>query len=109
MDRPPSAAPRTVLVVEDDDDVRGLVRIIVERGGHRVVEAVDGDEALALVELTLPHLVLLDVNMPGTDGVEVCRRLRANPATRTLPILLMTAAADADSRERGLAAGADDY
>jgi CheY-like chemotaxis protein len=105
---PPGPAGRTtVLVVDDDDDIRGLVRVVLERGGHAVVGAADGEEALDAVARARPDLVLLDVNMPGIDGVEVTRRLRASPATRTLPVVLMTA--DVAARERGLAAGADDY
>jgi DNA-binding response OmpR family regulator len=93
--------------VEDDDVIRGLVRAILERGGLRVVEAIDGEEALELAERASPDLVLLDVNLPGIDGPEVCRRLRA--AGATLPIVMVTGAADEDDRRRGLEAGADAY
>jgi CheY-like chemotaxis protein len=100
---------RTVLVVDDDDDVRGLLRATIERGVHRVVEATDGAEALGLIGRAAPDLVLLDVNMPVMDGPELCRRLKANPATRAITVLMLTAAAQDDDRRRGLEAGADGY
>jgi CheY-like chemotaxis protein len=100
---------RTILVVDDDDDVRGLLRATIERGVHRVVTADDGEEALRTIALAAPDLVLLDVNMPGTDGPEVCRRLKADPATRAIPVLMLTAATQDADRQRGLAAGADGY
>jgi CheY-like chemotaxis protein len=100
---------RTILVVDDDDDVRGLLRATIERGVHRVVTADDGEEALRLIYLAAPDLVLLDVNMPGMDGPEVCRRLKANPATRAITVLMLTAAAQDADRQRGLEAGADGY
>jgi CheY-like chemotaxis protein len=103
------SATRTILVVDDDDDVRGLLRATIERGVHRVVTADDGEEALRLVERAAPDLVLLDVNMPGLDGPEVCRRLKADPATRAIPVLMLTAATQAADRQRGLDAGADGY
>jgi CheY-like chemotaxis protein len=103
------AASRTILVVDDDDDIRGLLRAMIERGLHRVVEAVDGAEALELIRRARPDLVLVDLNMPEVDGSEVCRRVKADAATRDLPVLVLTAAAQDADRRRALAAGADGY
>jgi CheY-like chemotaxis protein len=105
----PRPSTRTILVVDDDDDVRGLLRATIERGVHQVVTADDGEEALRLIDRAAPDLVLLDLNMPGMDGSEVCRRLKANPATRAICVLMLTAAAQDEDRRRGLEAGADGY
>jgi two-component system phosphate regulon response regulator PhoB len=98
-----------VLVVEDDDDIRGLVAFRLARVGVTVHEAVDGESGLAAVAEIQPDLVLLDWMMPGIDGLEVCRRLRADPATAALPVVLLTARAREADAQRGLAAGADAY
>ncbi|MCA1599967.1 MAG: response regulator, partial [Chloroflexi bacterium] len=80
---------RTVLVVDDDAAIAGMVREALEMDGYRVVRAVDGESVrVALVEQ--PRVVLLDINMPGMDGPEVARRLRADPATAHIPIVVMS-------------------
>ena len=98
-----------VLVVDDTEANRTLLREILELDGHRVAVASDGPEALRRVEEEAPDLVLLDVSMPGMDGMEVCRRLRADPASESLPVILVTALADRAHRLDGIAAGANDY
>ena len=98
-----------VLVVDDTEVNRILLREILELDGHRVALASDGPEALRRVREDPPDLVLLDVSMPGMDGLEVCRRLRADPATDSLPVILVTALADRAHRLEGIAAGANDY
>jgi CheY-like chemotaxis protein len=103
------SVPRTILVVDDDDDIRSLLRAMLERGAHRVLEAVDGEEALGLIARALPDLILLDVNMPYLDGPAVCRRIKADAATWGVPVLMLTAAAQAEDRRRCLDAGADGY
>jgi CheY-like chemotaxis protein len=103
------AATKTILVVDDDDDIRSLLRAMLERGAHRVVEAADGAEALAVIGRAPPDLVLLDVNMPDLDGTEVCRRVKAAPTTRGLPVLVLTAAVQEENRQRCIDAGADGY
>jgi CheY-like chemotaxis protein len=108
----PSRAPSTtttILVVDDDDNIRGLLRAMLERGAHRVVEAEDGREALALVQRVPLDLVVLDVNLPDVDGPELCRRIKADPTTRALPVLMLTAATQEENRKRCLDAGADGY
>lgn len=96
-----------VLVVEDDPAVRDVVRRYLERDGHRVSTAADGEAGLMLARATPPDLVVLDLMLGGIDGVEVCRRLRAEDAH--LPVVMLTALADEDHRIAGLSVGADDY
>jgi DNA-binding response OmpR family regulator len=100
---------KTILVVDDDDDIRGLLRATIERATHQVLEAADGEEALSLIGRAPPDLILLDVNMPGVDGPEVCRQLKADAATVAIKILMLTAATQTADRQRGLEAGADGY
>ena len=102
-------AARSVLVVDDDERVRSLLRLALARSGLVVLEAPDGAAALDLVRRARPDLVLLDMMMPGLGGLEVCRRLRADPATRTLPVLMLSAAASEEDRRAGLESGADAY
>lgn len=98
-----------VLVVDDVEANRLLLRDLLEVRGHEVLEASDGAEALKLVAKSAPEVVLLDVQMPGIDGFEVCRRLKAAPATAALPVLLVTALSDRDHRLEGIRAGANDF
>jgi DNA-binding response OmpR family regulator len=97
----------TVLVVDDEPMVRDVVARYLERDGHRVVTAEDGDRARGLIERESPSLVLLDVMLPGeTDGLALCRWIRA---TSDLPVILLTARVDEADRIVGLELGADDY
>jgi DNA-binding response OmpR family regulator len=99
-----------VLVVEDEIDVANLVKHAIERGGDATVEvATSGAGALELVTRSTPDLVVLDLNLPGLDGTEVCRLIRARPATSTLPIIMLTARTEESDRVLGLDLGADDY
>jgi two-component system alkaline phosphatase synthesis response regulator PhoP len=102
-------AKRTILVVEDEKDIRELVRFHLEQEGYAVRETDTGEGALALAESDRPALVVLDLMLPGIDGLEVCRRLRAAEATRALPIVVLTAKAAEVDRVLGLELGADDY
>ncbi|UYN90083.1 MAG: response regulator [Anaerolineales bacterium] len=99
----------TLLVVDDDLDTLKLVGTTLEKQGFNIVAAKDGQEALDRVAETKPDLILLDVMMPKMDGYEVTRRLRANPDTAGIPIILFTAKAQVDDKVAGLDAGADDY
>jgi len=99
----------TVLVVDDEPRALALLRNVIEPEGHGILTAQDGAAALALATRERPDVILLDVMMPGQDGFEVCRRLRATPELATVPILLLTALDDRESRLRGLEAGADDF
>ena len=99
-----------VLVIEDEPDNRDLVRFVLEMAGHEVVEAVTGEEGLALAREARPNVVLTDVSLPGLlDGYEVTRRIRADPELRDLPVLAITAHAMRGDRERALETGCDDY
>jgi two-component system, sensor histidine kinase and response regulator len=98
-----------VLIVDDQEPNRLLLKDLLEAQGHEVVEAVDGAEALQRVAEAAPDVVLLDVGMPGMDGFEVCRRIKAEPATATIPVLLVTAMSQRDQRLLGIGAGANDY
>jgi len=103
-------APSRILVVEDEADVARLIKHTLERHSDLTVETVgSGSAALASVAATLPDLVVLDLNLPGVDGADVCRTLRARPASATLPIIMLTARADEHDRVLGLDLGADDY
>jgi len=106
---PDVPASGRILVVDDHEANRTLLRDILELDGHAVVLAASGGEALVAAGDPELDLVLLDVNMPGMDGLEVCRRLRAEPATTSLVIILVTALADRAHRLDGIAAGANDY
>ena len=98
-----------VLVVEDDDALAQLLKYNLEKEGYRVAIAQDGEEALLLADEIKPDLVLLDWMLPKASGVEVCRRLRARPETRNVPIVMLTARDEEADRIRGLDTGADDY
>lgn len=106
----PPVPSATVLVVDDEPLNRSLLRQRLEPEGHRVLEANDGEAALrSLAEHGEVDLVLLDVRMPGLDGLEVCRRIRARSAEGFLPVLLLTALGGQEDRHEGLQAGADDF
>lgn len=100
---------RKILVVDDDRDIAGFVEADLVLEGYQVAVVHDGRAALASVLADPPDLVLLDVMMPHVDGVEVLRRIRSNPATASLPVLLLTAKTLLDDKVLGLTAGADDY
>jgi DNA-binding response OmpR family regulator len=105
-----AAASSRILVVEDEADVAQLIKHTLERGGDTRVETVaSGPAALAAVAASPPDLVILDLNLPGLDGREVCRMLRARPASATIPIIMLTARVDEQDRVLGLDLGADDY
>jgi len=101
--------PITVLVVEDERDIAALVRYHVEKAGFRCLEAGDGAAALRLAREARPDVVVLDLLLPGLDGLEVCRRLRRDPATAGLPVIMLTARGEEVDRVVGLEVGADDY
>ena len=99
----------SVLVVDDQEvSVDFLLRVLVG-DGYTVATASNGDDALAVVASTLPDLVLLDVVMPGPDGFDVCRRLKSDPRTRIIPVVLLTGLQGPADRLRGIEAGADDF
>jgi CheY-like chemotaxis protein len=106
----PQEQPRPViLVVDDEEEIRSVMRLTLTLAGYDVREAGDGERALESLQRHRPDLILLDVLMPGMDGFEVCRRVRANTETAQMPVLILSAKTDARSREEGLDAGATKY
>jgi DNA-binding response OmpR family regulator len=103
-------AKRRILIVEDEQDVAGLIKHAVERSGDAEADVVaSGDAALKAVAERPPDLLLLDLNLPVLDGVEVCRILRSRGETKQLPIIILTARGAEDDKVTGLEIGADDY
>ncbi len=98
-----------ILVCDDDPHIRNIIDFGLEAEGFQVLVGADGPQALTLARSEHPDLVILDVMMPGSDGLEVCRTLKQDPATSQIPVLLLTARAGKADRDLGLAAGADDY
>ena len=98
-----------VLVVDDQEVNRIPLTVLLEQEGHAVLEAGSGEEALEIVRGGDVDLVLLDVMMPGMDGFETCRRIRAEPDCLTLPVVFVTSLEDRESRVRGKEAGDDDF
>ncbi|MDI6854069.1 MAG: response regulator transcription factor [Deltaproteobacteria bacterium] len=102
-------AHESILVVEDEDDIRELLRYNLAREGYRVAAAASGEEALKAARESLPDLVLLDLMLPGLDGLEVCRALKQDAQARKLPIVMLTAKGEEADVVAGLELGADDY
>ena len=98
-----------MLVIEDEPDIRDLLAFHLEREGYVVTKSSDGAEGLRLARSAPPDLILLDLMLPAMDGLEVCRRLRQDPATRAVPLVMLTARGDEVDRVLGLELGADDY
>jgi two-component system phosphate regulon response regulator PhoB len=103
------AGTRRILIVEDERDLAELVALNLERAGFQTAVAHDGRQALAEVSRAHPDLILLDVMLPELNGVEVAKRLRVDPGTTDIPIIMLTAKAEEADEVIGLAAGADDY
>jgi CheY-like chemotaxis protein len=98
-----------ILVVEDDDMLMDLMQQTLALSDHEVLGAGNGVEALERVRVDPPDVILMDIGMPLMDGYETMRRLRADPTTRTIPIIALTAHASVSDRKQALDAGADDY
>jgi phosphate regulon transcriptional regulator PhoB len=98
-----------VLVIDDEKDIVSLLRYHLEKSGFLCLEGMDGSSALRLVREHHPDLLILDLMLPGMDGLEICRQLRQDTATARLPILMLTAKAEEVDRVVGLEVGADDY
>ena len=102
-------AGELILIVEDNDKNRKLVRDVLAHGGYRLLETDNGEEAVRLAQAERPALVLMDIQLPGIDGIEALRRLRAEAATRTIPVIAVTASAMTQDRTTIMAAGFDGY
>jgi DNA-binding response OmpR family regulator len=99
----------TVLIVDDEKDLVELVRYHLEKDGLTCLEARDGETALQLARARIPDLIVLDLMLPGVDGLEVCRKLRKDPKTASIAIIMLTAKVEEVDRIVGLEMGADDY
>ena len=102
-------AGELILVVEDNEKNRKLVRDVLVVKGYRLLETETGEEGLRVAREQHPALILMDILLPGIDGIETLRRLRADPATATIPVVAVTASAMTQDRQKILAAGFDGY
>ena len=98
-----------ILIVDDEDDIRQILAYNLVKEGFTVMEASRGDEALSMIYQQKPDLILLDVMMPGMDGIEVCEAIKANPANSSIIICFLTARSEDYSQIAGLDVGGDDY
>lgn len=98
-----------ILVIEDDDDISELVKYNLEKEGYRVSCAPSGEAGLGKIAASQPDLVILDLMLPAADGLTVCKDIRANPATKKLPVIMLTAKTEEVDMVTGLEVGADDY
>jgi len=98
-----------ILLVEDNEMNRDMLSRRLQRRGYEVLTAVDGESGLALTRTEAPALILMDMSLPGIDGWEATRQIKADPATRGIPVIALTAHAMAGDREQALAAGCDDF
>jgi len=105
----PPASSKKILVVEDEKDILQLVTLYLEKEGYRVSTATTGPEGLRAARSEHPDLLILDLMLPEMDGLEVCKRLRTEQETATLPIIMLTAKAEESDTVIGLELGADDY
>ena len=100
---------KRVLVVEDHEDNRRIVRDLLTHAGFELLEATTGDESIAMAERERPDLILMDIQLPGVDGYEATRRIKANPALARVPIIVVTSYALSGDEDKAMAAGADGY
>jgi DNA-binding response OmpR family regulator len=100
---------KRILLADDEEDIKIVVKYYLEQRGYEVLTAFDGLDAISMCESSKPDLLLLDVMMPVMNGFEVARRLKANPETANIPIIMLSAASQAESIKEGLEAGARDY
>jgi len=102
-------ANETILIIEDEADIRELIRYNLAREGYKIAECVSGEEAVVYLKKTLPGLILLDLMLPGVDGYAFCRALRADERTKAIPVIMVTARDEDADIVAGLEVGADDY
>lgn len=109
MTRSRPSDARTILIVDDEIDLLDLLKYNLEQEGYSVISATNGADALDIARRAAPDLIVLDVMMPGIDGIEVCRRIRKDAAIRATPIIMLTARTEDEDYVRGLDVGADIY
>jgi two-component system cell cycle response regulator DivK len=100
---------RRILVVEDHEENRRIMRDLLTAAGYEMIEALTGEEGIALAERERPDLILMDIQLPGLDGYEATRRIKANPALRAIPIIAVTSYALSGDDVKALEAGCDAY
>lgn len=98
-----------ILIVDDDKGLTQLLRLVFESKGFGVTIAHDGEQALEALKTELPEVILLDIMMPGMDGIEVCRQVRADPRTCDTPVIVLTAKSDPETRRLAIEAQATEY
>ena len=101
--------PETILLIEDEEDVSDLIRYHLKKSKYRVISAADGLEGLRLASEERPDAVILDVMLPRLNGFEVAKRMKADPSTASIPLLILSAKGESEHRIKGLELGADDY
>ena len=104
----PNVPRERVLVVEDEPNIREIINFNLENWGFEVIQAEDGETALAMAEEYSPDLILLDLMLPKMDGIEVCRRLKSGFWTSRIPVIMLTAKKEVKDKVRGMEVGADD-
>jgi len=100
---------RTILVVDDHEDNRRILRDLLRSGGYEVIEATTGEDGVAAAKARTPDLILMDIQLPGIDGYEATRRIKADEALRRIPLIVVTSYALSGDDAKALAAGADAY
>jgi len=98
-----------ILLIEDEPDILEVIQYNLEREGHKVVACRNGEQGLSRIRTDNPDLVILDIMLPGMDGVEVCRQVKSDPITRSIPVIMVTAKSEESDVVLGLGIGADDY
>ncbi len=105
----PAAATAKILVIDDEADVRNVLRDVLSAAGYIIVTASDGREALPLTLKDKPDLILSDIRMPKLDGLTLCKALRVNPETKSIPVIMLTSYNTSEQMEAAMTAGADDF
>jgi two-component system, cell cycle response regulator DivK len=100
---------KRILVIEDQEDNRKIIRDLLSASGYESIEAIAGDQGLAMAEREVPDLILMDIQLPGIDGYEVTRRIKANAALKHIPIIAVTSYALSGDDQKAFAAGCDGY
>lgn len=100
---------KRILVVEDQEDNRRIVRDLLTKAGYEIIEAVNGEEGVAMAHTERPDLILMDIQLPGLDGYEATRRIKSDPALRQIPIIAVTSYALSGDDAKAAAAGCDGY
>ena len=98
-----------ILIADDDDHYRTLIEKILKEAGHQIISASDGDLAWKKIQEESPDMAVLDVNMPGKNGFELCKLIRSTPKFKNMPVLILTVLSETDKQVKGYDLGADDY